>query len=127
MVIDIARRNDMEYPWFQTTVSRLGNGLTSDLCHVVIATHPTRLTDYPIGQVADYVALLALSRVDAPGTCQPLSSIVNLLAPSCANVPDGLSGSDLAYLDGLYRRMRPGLNAGLQRGQLVSRILEQGR
>lgn len=131
---DMGRRNDATMATLglpdaivaETTGSRLGNGLTSAFQHVIVAADPTKLTDYPIGQIADYIALLVLSHVDAPDRCQPLSSIVNLLVPGCANVPDGLSAADTAYLGGLYRRMQPGLTARLQRGQLVSQVLEQG-
>jgi len=59
-----------------------------------------------------------------PDTCQSLSSISNLLVPGCANVPDGLSAADLAYLQGLYRRMNGGINAGLQRAAIASAIEE---
>jgi hypothetical protein len=110
-----------------STGSRLGDGLTSDFYHVVIAADPTRLVDYPIGQIADTIVLLALSHVDAPDVCQSLSSIINLLVPGCANVPEGLSANDLAYLDGLYRRMNGGLNVGLQRGALARAIENQGQ
>ena len=109
----------------KSTGLRLGDGLTSDFYHVVVAADPTKLTDYPIGQIADYIALLALSHVDKPGDCQPLASILNLLAPGCRTVPDGLSTADMAYLDGLYRRMNGGMNAGLQRGQIARQIEQE--
>ncbi len=105
-----------------STGSRLGNGLTSDFYHVVIVANPIMLVDYPIGQIADTIVLLALSHVDAPDTCQSLSSIINLLVPGCANVPEGLSDSDLAYLNGLYRRMNGRFDAGLQRGVIAAAI-----
>jgi hypothetical protein len=108
----------------KSTGLRLGDGLTSDFYHVVVAADPTKLTDYPMGQIADYIALLALSHVDKPNDCQPLASILNLLAPGCKSVPDGLSTADMAYLNGLYRRMNGGLNAGLQRGQIARQIEE---
>jgi hypothetical protein len=131
-VIDMAHHKGVPQPGlppdavaFASTGWRFGNGQTSDFYHVVIAADPTRLTDYPIGQLADYIALLALSHVDTPDKCQPLSSISNLLVPGCANVPDGLSAGDLAYLNGLYRRMNGGINASLQRSAIASAI-EQG-
>jgi hypothetical protein len=130
-VIDLAHHKGLPQPGlppdavaFASTGWRFGNGQTSDFYHVVIAADPTRLTDYPIGQLADYIALLALSHVDTPDSCQPLSSISNLLATGCANVPDGLSAADLAYLDGLYRRMNGGINASLQRGAIAAAIEE---
>jgi hypothetical protein len=128
-VIDMAYRKRPPQPGLppdaiavKTNGWRLGNGLTSDFYHVVVAATPAKLTEYPIGQVADYITLLALSHVDTPESCQPLSSIVNLLVPGCANIPDGLSSSDLAYLNGLYRRMKNGLNAGLQRGAIAAAV-----
>jgi hypothetical protein len=128
-VIDLAHHKGLPQPGlppdavaFASTGWRFGNGQTSDFYHVVVTADPAKLTDYPIGQLADYVALLALSHVDTPESCQPLSSIVNLLVPGCANIPDGLSSSDLAYLNGLYRRMKNGLNAGLQRGAIAAAV-----
>lgn len=132
---DVARRRDatmaaLGYPdaiVMETTGSRLGGGLTSGFQHVIVVVDPAKLTDYPIGQLADYIALLALSHVDTPDTCQPLSSIVNLLVPGCANVPDGLSANDLAYLGGLYRRMNAGFSVSLQRGAIAAAIEDAAR
>jgi hypothetical protein len=130
-VIDMAHHKGLPQPGlppdavaFASTGWRFGNGQTSDFYHVVIAADPTKLAGYPIGRLADYIALLALSHVDMPDTCQSLSSISNLLVPGCANVPDGLSAADLAYLQGLYRRMNGGINAGLQRAAIASAIEE---
>jgi hypothetical protein len=128
-VIDLAHHKGLPQPGlppdavaFASTGWRFGNGQTSDFYHVVVTADPAKLTDYPIGQLADYVALLALSHVDTPDTCQPLSSIVNLLVSGCHNIPDGLSPADMAYLNGLYRRMQNGLNAGLQRGAIAAAV-----
>ena len=104
------------------TGSRLGDGTRSDFYHVIVVADPTKLSDYSIGAIADAVALLALSHVDAPESCQPLASIANLLVPGCTQVPDGLSANDLAFLRGLYGRMNPARAPSVQQGQIASQI-----
>jgi hypothetical protein len=88
---------------FQTTGSRLGDGLKSSLYHVIIAADPGKLKDYEIGTLADYIAMVALSQINLPESCQPLSSIISLLTPSCDQKSNALSDADLGYLKGLYR------------------------
>lgn len=83
------------------TGSRLGDGLRSSLYHVIIVADPNRLLDHEVGALADYIALLALSQVNIPNSCQPLASIISLLT-SCAQKSGALTGADLGYLKGLY-------------------------
>lgn len=104
--------------------TRLGDGMRSEFHHVIVVADPTKLTDYSMGQVADYIALVALSQVDTPDACLPIASIINLLAPGCANIPDGLSEYDLAYLRGLYH-MHPALDWRIQRQEIISRIEQE--
>jgi len=85
------------------TGSRIGDGLRSNLYHVIIAANPDKLADYEIGPLADYVAMLALTQLNALDTCQPLPSIVNLLAAGCDRPVGALTENDLAYLRGLYK------------------------
>jgi hypothetical protein len=55
--------------------------------------------------VADYVAVLILSRVPDSDACQPVPSIVHLLKQGCSAGlrSDEITGSDLAFLVALYR------------------------
>jgi hypothetical protein len=85
------------------TGSRLGDGLRSGFHHVVIVADPGKLTDYEIGSVADYIAMLALTQLNAVDGCEQLPSIVNLLASSCERKANALTDNDLAYLRGLYK------------------------
>jgi hypothetical protein len=107
-----------------STGSRLGDGMRSEFHHIIIVADPTKLTDYAIGQLAEYIALLALADIDMPDACQPIASIVNLLAPGCANVPEGLSGNDLAYLRGLFR-MHATFDWRIQQHEIVSEIEQE--
>lgn len=100
------------------TGSRLGDGLRSAFYDIIIVADPTRLADYEIGALADYISLLALAQLNSLDTCQQLSSIVNLLAPACAQKPNALTESDLAYLRGLYK-MGPDRTSRIQQDEIA--------
>jgi hypothetical protein len=85
------------------TGSRLGDGLSSGFNHVVIVAEPAKLLDYELGTLADYIAMLALSQIQQPDTCQDLRSILNLLASGCSTKDTALTSSDFAYLRALYK------------------------
>jgi hypothetical protein len=71
---------------------------------VIILVEPAKLAEQEMGTLADYIAMVALAQIPAPQTCQPLPSIVNLLAKDCAaGPPNALTASDLGHLRGLYK------------------------
>jgi hypothetical protein len=82
--------------------TRLTDGLRGELHNVVIVADPTRLGDYEIGALADYIAMLALAEITLPDGCQQLPSVLNMLAAGCAQKTDALTDNDRAYLKGLY-------------------------
>jgi hypothetical protein len=84
------------------TGGRLKDGLRTVLHHVIITADPTKLADYEVGTLADYIAMLALTQLNSLDTCQQLPSIINLLSPNCPGPPNAISDSDLGYLSGLY-------------------------
>jgi len=100
------------------TGSRLGDGLRSGLYNVIIAADPTKLLDYEIGTLSDYIAMLVLAQVNVPDTCQPLASITNLLAANCTSKPSALTDNDLGYLRALYK-MSPDRNIQVQRNEMA--------
>lgn len=87
---------------YAVTGNRIGDGLRANLHHVTIVADPTKLLDYEMGPVADYLAMMALSQMVTQGHCQSLPTITNLLAENCPRIPGGLSDIDLGYLRGLY-------------------------
>jgi hypothetical protein len=95
------------------TGSRLGDGLHSAFFHVLIVVNPVDLKDYEMGALGDYIAMVALSQLDSLDTCQPLPSIVNMLAKNCSQKTQSLTENDTAYLHGLYIS-RPDGNLNLQ-------------
>jgi hypothetical protein len=115
-----------QWEWAAAAVtgSRLGDGKTSAFYHVIIVVEPDRLKQYEIGALADYIAMLALTQMNTLDACQPLPSIMNLLANGCANPASQLTANDLGFLKGLYR-MSIGLNRGTQEDEVVFQM-QQG-
>ena len=100
------------------TGNRLGDGLSSALTHVVIAAEPAKLLDYEVGTLADYIAMLALSQIQPPDSCQDLPSILNLLVMGCSRTTKALTSGDIAYLQALYK-MTPTATFRVQRGEMM--------
>jgi hypothetical protein len=100
------------------TGSRLGDGKSSAFYHVILVVDPEKLKDYEIGSLADYIALLSLTQMNRLDACQPLSSIVNLLAKGCDHAAAELTANDLGFLQGLYR-MSPGINRNSQEDEVI--------
>jgi hypothetical protein len=99
------------------TGSRLGDGLRSIFHHVLIVADPGKLKAYEMGSLGDAIAMLALSQRASPD-CLELPSILNLLAPDCAQKASALTDNDLAFLKGLYR-MSPGRTLRTQEDEVA--------
>jgi len=97
--------------------TRLGDGLKSGLYNVLIAADPGKLVDNEIGALSDYIAMLALAQVKTPDICQPLDSILNLLADGCP-APASLTANDIGYLTALYK-MSPESTIQVQRNEMA--------
>ena len=84
--------------------SRLaGRRVRSEFVHVLIIVDSGRLTGHPLNSVADYLAMVSLTRMAQLDQCAPLPSITDLLASGCAApVADSLTAADRAYLKALY-------------------------
>lgn len=100
------------------TGSRLGDGLRAGLYNVIIVADPTKLIDFEMGTLSDYIAMLSLAQVNTSDTCQSLSSIVNLMANDCTSKPLALTDNDLGYLRALYK-MSPDRSLQVQRDEMT--------
>jgi hypothetical protein len=98
-----------------------GNGVRSAFNHIVIVVDLDKVKEHAIGPLADYIALLALTQLNSLDACQELPSIVNMLAPGCDQKVAALSGSDLAYLRGLYK-MNPDMYLVVQQNEIADRM-----
>jgi hypothetical protein len=101
--------------------NRLGNGLSSEIHRVFIVAEPAKLLDYEIGTLSDYIAMLALSQLQAPDTCQDMPSILNLMVPGCGRGAKTLTSGDIAYLQALYK-MSAGASVAVQRDELMYKM-----
>lgn len=100
------------------TGSHLGDGLRSSFLNVLIIADRTKLADYEMGAIGDYVAMLALSQLNGLEACQALPSIANMLVPGCERKSDAITDNDLGYLRGLYK-MDPGRTARSQQDEIA--------
>jgi hypothetical protein len=106
------------------TGSRLGDGVRSNLHHIIIVADPDKLLDYEMGPLSDYIAMLALTQLTSLDTCQQLPSIVNMLAQGCERKTDALTETDMAYLHGLYRAA-PDQSLGTQQDQVAYQMEQE--
>ncbi len=103
----------------------LGFALASEFVHVLIIADSTKVDHYPLRAVADYVGLLALTRISQSQGCAPLASITDLLAAGCPPPgPDSLTAADQAYLKGLYAADLY-RNLNLERGDMHEQMMRQ--
>jgi len=101
--------------------SRLGNDMSSELVHSLIIADAGKVSGQPIGAVADYIAVLALSRWQGLERCNEVSTILNLMADDCGEAPEAATASDIGLLTGLYA-MSPRDLGDLQRISIASRM-----
>jgi beta-lactamase regulating signal transducer with metallopeptidase domain len=116
-------------PFFYSTGNHINDGIHTGFNHVLIVVDSTKLAGQDIVPLADYIAMLALSQVASPDTCQDLPSIVNRMAPSCDHTAESLTMFDLAYLQALYH-MTADRNLMAQRseiGDLMTDSLEKSK
>ncbi|HEX5261878.1 MAG TPA: hypothetical protein VFW13_00010 [Phenylobacterium sp.] len=103
--------------------SRLGNDMSSELVHSLIIADSNKVSGEPIGAVADYVAVLALSRWQGLERCTGLPTILNLMADGCdaEDRPEAATAGDLALLKGLYS-VDPREAGPMQRSAIASYV-----
>jgi hypothetical protein len=114
-------------PFYASLGNHLNDGLHTGFNHVLIVIDSTKMAGQDIVPLSDYIAMLALSQVNAPDSCQDLTSIVNRMAPGCDHSAASLTMYDLAFLQGLYHMTR-GRSMVAQRseiGDLMTDSLEK--
>ena len=88
----------------QARGDRLGDGLSSELYHVMVVVDGGKVAGMQIGPLADYIAMLALSQTGTFDACEGAPSITNLFSEGCDNgvKTDAITDVDIAFLKGLY-------------------------
>jgi hypothetical protein len=107
--------------------SRLGADLSSELVHSLIIADANKVAGEKIEAVADYIAVLALSRWQGLERCSGLPTILNLMADGCdaEDRPEAATPQDLALLTGLYRA-NPREAGSLQRATIAGAVRKAG-
>ena len=85
--------------------SHFSDCLSNQIVAVVVVADRNEVADHTIGSIADYIAMMVLTKVDQGQDCSELDSISNLMAGKCdaaAVRPQALTLADLAYLKALY-------------------------
>ncbi len=102
------------------------SGSFSGIIGVVLVIDTARVTNFAIGPLADYLAMLSLSLVQSPDHCDPLPSILDLMSPSCGTreKPTSVTAGDVAFLKALYYE-NTGLGPTLSRDDMQSNMLQQ--
>jgi hypothetical protein len=90
-------------PWGRTG-SYVSKGLTGELMHVFIVVDAGKIAATSLRSTADYIAMLALTRMGSLDTCSELPSIIDLLSSGCGErqKPPALTDADVTYLKALY-------------------------
>ncbi len=103
--------------------SRLGTDQSSELVHTLILVDANKVADAQIGSIADYIAVLALSRWQSLNTCEAIPTILNLMADNCdaVSTPETTTNADIALLAGLYA-LNPRDLGAQQRATIASAI-----
>jgi hypothetical protein len=87
-----------------TPGSHFVTGRSTSIVHVLVVADTSKLNDFTIGSISDYVAMLLLAQPQTLNGCTELPSILDLLSSECGarQRPEAISASDSAYLRALY-------------------------
>jgi hypothetical protein len=100
---DSTRQDAPSYDQEPGSASRLSTGKLSGIANVLVIADTKQVSAHSLRVIADYIAMLVLTRTSVDG-CSELPSIIDLLSADCAGraPPDSLTPADVAYLKALY-------------------------
>jgi hypothetical protein len=106
--------------------SRLGNGLSSGLGHVLIFADTRVVEGADSASIAELLAFLALAQTPVAERCDEAETILNLMNPACppSRRPTRLTRQDIAWLRALYS-VDPTWGPQLQRGTIVLNMADR--
>jgi hypothetical protein len=112
--------------WPQITQKYFGGGSGIGIGVVFLVVDTTKVVGHPIGAIADYVSMLTLSVAQSPDHCDPLPSILDLMASNCGmrEKPTAITAGDLAFLKALYY-LDTGLGPSKSRNNIHDNMMRQ--
>jgi hypothetical protein len=85
------------------TGTRLPPDIEIALVNALVVIDTRKIAGHKLGSLADYIAMLVLSRAKAADICDGLPTIFDLMSKGCASISvEALTPSDEAFLKGLY-------------------------
>jgi hypothetical protein len=104
--------------------SHLTRYRTSEFVNVLVVVDAGKVAQYPLQSIANYIAMLVLTRVPSLDSCGELASITDLLSSGCwgSRTPADITESDSAYLRALYGSDLE-MDFNLERGDIHDRML----
>jgi len=110
--------------WYASATQGLrGNDGAGGFRAITVVASADLLKEHKPATLADYIALLALTRLSSSDACQPVQTIANLLKEGCtlAVRSDAVTAGDLAFLLALYRAAQRE-SAALQLGAITNEM-----
>jgi hypothetical protein len=100
---DSTRQDYPNYDQEPGSASRLSTGKLSGFANVLVIADSKQVSAHSLRSIADYIAMLVLTRTSVED-CSELASIIDLLSADCAGraPPDSVTPADIAYLKALY-------------------------
>jgi hypothetical protein len=92
-----------QVPEFRAENSRIVSGVAESMDVVVVMVDTQHTGTATFGQLADYVAMVSLARIDLNASLENSKTILRLFSPSVEALPPGLTDLDRAFLKGLYK------------------------
>lgn len=89
----------IDFPIVETTSTNLRTGIRSELAGSVIVIDMQKMSGISVPQIADYIAMIALTRVDMDANFSEYDSVLALATDKDVS---GLSEWDMAYLKSVY-------------------------
>jgi hypothetical protein len=85
--------------------SRIITICSSGISNALVVADTRKVVGYTVESIADYLTVMVLTMVESQDSCDPLPSILNLMASDCreGEKPDTVTAGDLAYLKALYQ------------------------
>jgi hypothetical protein len=110
---------------FGRSGSYVTKGFASELLQVFVVVDTGKVAGNSLSSISDYIAMLALTRMDSLDGCNTLLSIIDLLSSGCGDrqKPQTLTDADTAYLKALYSSNLE-MNLNIEQGDIRDRMVK---
>jgi hypothetical protein len=97
--------------------------VVSQIGYELVAVDESKISDYSLDAIADYIAMLVLTRTAQNG-CNVFPSIIDLFSPDCASSerPQALTDADKTFLKALYGA-RFGMTLNIEQNQITQQLV----